>query len=214
MDKASRMETCMGPAYTKQVDECSAEAKTMMPSEAEVQEALTHVEEGFNMWEYVKGYVNEQVLVFECLGWLTDDGHPNVDNIQDFMSDTAVHAFFSGEMGNNPVMECTIESETCTINDFFRNVEPNNQVPCDCEGEKCKDDPNPDGDGGDDEAEDRFSLKALIAGEEEIEDQELIKKIHDGECHHINKNVDIENSQIKQKIYSSFSRGCSAQPGD
>ena len=179
MDPLSSQKLCMGPKHVHRVMECKAEAKEHMPSEEEAQEAINHVEEPFNMWDFVRGYANDKVLMFECMGWLTDCGAAvNISRVRQFMMKTNVAPWFNGEMGTNPLMQCSIVSETVTINDFFRGAEPNNEVPCDCEGDVCKDDSHPD---GEDEAEDRFSIAALMAGKHEHIDQDLVKQIHNGE---------------------------------
>ena len=81
-------------------------------------------------------------------------------------------------MGNSIYAECAIESETVTINDFFNGIEPNNQVPCDCEGDVCLDD-HDDDEEREVEAEDRFSLKNLMKGKKE-DLGPLVHRIHDG----------------------------------
>ena len=91
----------MGPDNFDRIQQCAMVAEKLMPSAEETSEAVTHVEEQFNLWDYTRGYSNDKVLVFECLGWLSDeDGHINVDSIKEFMSTTALASYFNGEMGN------------------------------------------------------------------------------------------------------------------
>ena len=88
------------------------------------------------------------------------------------MSVNMCHLCLQGEESDSVYSQCAIEAETVTINDFFNGAEPNNQVPCDCEGEVCLAD-------HDEEAEDRFSLKNLMAGKKEKLGP-LVHRIHNG----------------------------------
>ena len=83
LDQATSQKICMGAHNFDRIQKCAAWAETKMPSKEETEEAVSHVEEGFNMWDFVRGYANDKVLVFECLGWLSDCGaHINVSKIK------------------------------------------------------------------------------------------------------------------------------------
>ena len=223
LDAVTSQKICMGNANFDRIQECTEYARSKMPTPEEANEAITHVEEPFNLWDYTRGYSNDKVLVFECLGWISDeDGRINVDAIKEFMSTTAVASYFEGDlfsmglfrtyvqrnwtdnsnlfegdMGDENLSSCAVQSETMTVNDFFNGIEPNNQVPCDCEGDVCLDD---QGDDEEAKAESRFSLQSLVKGKPEKIAKQLIKRIHDGETQTFERLSHFSINQIKKNM--------------
>ena len=86
----------MGEENFAHIDQCAVDARKSMPTEEETETAIDNVDEPFNMWEFVRGYANDKVLVFECMGWLGDDGATDIPKLSKFMSSTLLSSYFSG----------------------------------------------------------------------------------------------------------------------